>query len=202
MKAIRVTSFGGPEALKLEEIDRPQPGADQALVRIAAVGINFIDVYRRSGRSGYAPQLPYTPGSEGAGSVEAVGRNVNNVRVGDRVAYTGIPGSYAEFVAAPADRLIKLPDRISFEEGASFPLQGMTAHYLIHEFYHVASGTTVLIHAAAGGVGLLLTQMASHIGARVIATTSTDEKAAIAKAAGARDVILYTNRTLWTRSRS
>jgi NADPH2:quinone reductase len=190
MKAIVIPTFGGPEVLQLQEVPTPAPAAGEALVRIAAVGVNYRDVYERMGRYGGTP--PMIAGAEGAGTVEALGDGVRDVRVGDRVAFTGIPRAYAEYVVAPADRLIPLPDGLSMIEGAAFPLQGLTAHYLVHEYYHVTPQTTVLVHAAAGGVGLLLVQMLKTIGARVIGTTSTQEKAAIVRAAGADDVILYT----------
>jgi NADPH2:quinone reductase len=192
MKAIVVTEYGGPEVLRLQEVERPEPGPGHALVRLAAIGINYMDVYQRTGFGRYRGQLPLIPGAEGAGTVESIGQGVTAVRPGDRVAYTGVPRSYAEYVAAPADRLIPLPDDISFEQGSAFPLQGMTAHYLVHEFYHVRPGTSVLVHAVAGGVGLLLTQMLRNLGARVIGTTSSEQKADIAREAGAQDVILYT----------
>jgi len=157
---------------------------------MAAAGVNYRDVYERTGRYGGTP--PITAGAEGAGTVEAVGDDVRDVRVGERVAFTNVLGAYAQYVVAPADRLIPLPEGLSMIEGAAFPLQGLTAQYLVHEYYHVTPQTTVLLHAAAGGVGLLLVQMLKTIGARVIGTTSTDEKAAVAREAGADDVILYT----------
>jgi NADPH:quinone reductase len=190
MKAIRVSKFGAPDVLVLEELERPRPGKGEALVRIAAAGVNYRDIYERTGRYGGEP--PLTAGAEGSGTVEAIGEGVTEVRAGDRVAFTGLDGTYAEYIAAPADRLIPIPNSISFEEAAAFPLQGMTAHYLVHDFYHIREGTTLLVHAAAGGVGLLVTQLAKHLGARVIGTTSTPEKAAIAMGAGANSVILYT----------
>ncbi len=190
MKAIVIPSFGGSDVLQLGDIPAPAPAAGEALVRIAAVGVNYRDIYERMGRYGGTP--PMVAGAEGAGTVEALGDGVRDIRVGDRVAFTGIPRAYAEYVVAPADRLIPLPDGLSMIEGAAFPLQGLTAHYLVHEYYHVTPKTTVLVHAAAGGVGLLLVQMLKTIGARVIGTTSTQEKAAIVRGAGADDVILYT----------
>jgi NADPH:quinone reductase len=189
VKAIVVEQFGGPEVLKPKEIEIGSPGAGQALVRIAMAGVNFVDIYRR--RGAYPRQPPFIPGVEGAGTVELVGEGVTNVKPGDRVAYTGQPGSYAEASLVQADRLIPLPQDFSFEQGAAFPLQGMTAHYLVHEFRRPNPGDVVLVHAAAGGMGLLLLQWARHLGARVIGTVSTDEKARAAREAGANDVILY-----------
>jgi NADPH2:quinone reductase len=190
MKAIRVTQFGGPEVLRLQDVDLPAPGPGEARVRLHAAGINFVDVYQRRGT--YSGPLPFTPGREGAGIVESVGEGVREVRPGARVAYTGVLGSYAEASLVPAERLIPLPDDFSFEQGAAFPLQGMTAHYLIHEYRRPGPGDTVLIHAAAGGMGLLLVQWARHLGARVLGTVSTEEKARAARAAGADEVIRYT----------
>jgi NADPH2:quinone reductase len=191
MKAIRVEKPGGPEVLELEDVSPvEEPGPGQAVVRVVAAGVNFMDVQQRMGR--YPVQMPFTPGAEGAGVVESVGEGVNSVKPGDRVAYAAQPGAYAEASLVRADRLIPLTDGISFEEGAAFPLQGMTAHYLIHEFRQPKKGDVVLIHAAAGGVGLLLTQWVRHLGARAIGTVSTDEKARIAREAGANDVIIYT----------
>ncbi len=189
-KAIQVTQYGGPEVLKLQETKVEKPGSGQALVRVQAAGINFIDIYQRRGT--YPVQLPFIPGLEGSGIVEAVGEGVKNVKPGDRVAYVHEPGSYAEQNLVVADHLIPLPAELSFEQGAAFPLQGMTAQYLLHEFRKVKANDVVLIHAAAGGVGLLLVQWAKHLGAKVLGTTSTEEKAKIAKEAGADEVILYT----------
>lgn len=190
MKAIKIQQHGGPEVLKLEEVETPKVGAGQALVRLKAIGVNFVDIYYRNGY--YGEKLPFTPGFEGAGIIEAIGEGVTNVKVGDQVAFTGIFGAYAEAIVAPAERLIPIPPGFSFEQAAAFPLQGITAHYLVHEFHHIKSGDVVLIHAAAGGMGLLLVQWAKHLGARVIGTVSTEEKANAARNAGARDVILYT----------
>ena len=190
MKAIVVERFGGPEVLELRERETPSPGPGQVLVRQQAIGVNFIDVYRRTGL--YSVELPMVPGMEGAGTVQAVGAGVTGIRVGDRVAFANVPGTYAEAVLVPADRAVKLPARVSFEQGAAAMLQGMTAHYLAVDTYPVRRGDTVLVHAAAGGVGLLLVQVARMRGARVIATVSTPEKAALAKHAGADEVILYT----------
>ncbi len=190
MKAIQVSQYGRPEVLKIQEVRIGKPGNGQALIRIHAAGVNFIDVYQRRGT--YPVKLPFTPGLEGAGIVEAIGEGVTNVKPGDRVAYVHEPGSYAEQCLVHAQHLIPLPSEISFEQGAAFPLQGMTAHYLLHEFRKVRANDVVLIHAAAGGMGLLLVQWAKHLGARVLGTTSSTEKAQIAREAGADEVILYT----------
>lgn len=190
MKAIQVSQFGSPEVLKIEELKIGQPQKGQALLRIKAAGINFIDIYQRRGT--YPVKLPYIPGLEASGLVEAVGEGVKNVKPGDRVAYVHMPGCYAEQNIVQADQLIILPPDISFEKGASFPLQGMTAHYLLHEFRKIKPTDIILIHAAAGGMGLLLVQWAKHLGARVIGTVSSQEKAQIAKEAGADDMIIYT----------
>lgn len=190
MKAIRIDKYGGPEVLRLQDVELPAPGPGQVRVRLMAAGLNFIDIYQRRGE--YPVPLPYTPGHEGAGIVEVVGNEVSGFKAGDRVAYTGHLGAYAEASIVPARILVPLPDDLSFEHGAAFPLQGMTAHYLIHEYRPPKPGDTVLIHAAAGGMGLLLVQWAKRLGARVIGTTSTQEKAQVAREAGADDVILYT----------
>jgi NADPH2:quinone reductase len=190
MKAIRIPHFGGPEVLELQEMPTPKPGPGEALVRVAMAGVNYRDVYERIGRYGGTP--PMTAGAEGAGTVEAVGDDVGDLRPGARVAFTSVLGAYAEYIVVPADRLVPLTGDVSFEIGAAFPLQGMTAHYLVHEYVRVVSGTTVLVHAAAGGVGLLLVQMLRAMDARIIATTSTPQKAEAVRAAGADDVILYT----------
>ncbi len=190
MKAIRVYENGDPDVLKLEEVQIDKPGPHQALVRNTHAGLNFVDTYIRRGI--YPCPLPYTPGWEGAGVVEEVGSSVRNVKPGDHVAYAHQPGSYAEKILTNAEGLIVLPDGISSEEAAAFPLQGMTAHYLLHEFRTPKAGETILIHAAAGGMGLLLVQWARHLGFKVIGTVSTEEKAKAARSAGAHDVILYT----------
>ncbi|HUI47000.1 MAG TPA: quinone oxidoreductase [Nitrospirota bacterium] len=190
MKAITISNYGDASVLKLTEEPKPAPVAGQALVKIHAAGVNFVDIYQRRGT--YPVKLPYIPGLEASGVVESVSDGVTDVRPGDRVAYTGHLGSYSEFAVIEAARLILLPKEMSFEQGAAFPLQGMTAHYLIHEFRMPKKSDTVLIHAAAGGVGLLLVQWAKRLGARVIGTVSTDEKARIAREAGADQVILYT----------
>jgi len=190
MRAIRVHEYGGPEAMRLEELPTPKPGEGQALVRIEASGVNFIDVYQRSGL--YKGALPLPLGLEASGVVEAVGPGVSTVRVGERVAWTGVPGSYATHNVVPADRLVTLPAGVDARAGASAMLQGMTAHYLAHSTYPLKPGDACLVHAAAGGVGLLLCQMAKRAGARVIGTVSTEDKAKLAREAGAHDVILYT----------
>jgi NADPH2:quinone reductase len=190
MKAIQVKQPGGPEAMELAELPVPQPKANEAVVKLAASGVNFIDVYFREGR--YKAPMPFVLGQEGAGVVTAVGADVNSVKAGDHVAWTGLLGSYAEYACVPADRLVSVPSGVTDQQAAAAMLQGMTAHYLSHDTYPLKRGETALVHAAAGGVGLLLVQMAHHIGARVIATVSTDEKAKLARQAGANDVILYT----------
>ena len=189
MKAIQVNQTGGPEVMQLADLPVPQPKPNEAVVKIAASGVNFIDVYLREGR--YKAPLPFVPGQEGAGSVTAVGAEVKSVKAGDRVAWCGVMGSYAEYAAVPAERLVPVPSGVNDQEAASVMLQGMTAQYLIYDTFPLKRGQTALIHAAAGGVGQLLVQMAHNIGARVIATVSTDEKAELAKQAGADDVILY-----------
>ena len=190
MKAIQVKQVGGPEVMELKEMLVPEPKTNEAAVKIVASGVNFIDVYYREGR--YRAATPFIPGQEAAGDVVAVGSGVTSVKVGDRVAYTMVLGSYAEYATVAADRLVKIPDDVSYQQAAGTMLQGMTAHYLSHSTYPLKKGETALVHAAAGGVGLLLTQMAHNIGARVIATVSTEEKAKLARDAGADEVILYT----------
>jgi NADPH:quinone reductase len=190
MKAIQIKQTGGPEVMELADLPVPQPKTNEAVVRILAAGVNFIDVYNREGR--YKAPLPLVLGQEGAGVVSAVGSDVRDVVVGGRVAYTGVLGSYAEYAAVPADRLVKIPDGVSEREAAAAMLQGITAHYLAHDTYPLKRGETALIHAAAGGVGLLLVQMAHNIGARVIGTVSTEEKAKLASEAGADEIIFYT----------
>ncbi|MEP7227100.1 MAG: quinone oxidoreductase [Gemmatimonadales bacterium] len=190
MPAIRVHQTGGPEVLRYETVERPSPGPGQALVKIEAVGVNFIEVYQRTGL--YKAPLPFIPGSEAGGTVLEVGTGVTAVRVGDRVASQSFAGSYTELSLAPAERLVKLPDGVSTRLGAAVMVQGMTAHYLACSTFPLASGHVCLVHAAAGGVGLLLCQIASRRGARVIGTVSTEEKARVAREAGAHEVILYT----------
>jgi len=190
MKAIRVHQFGGPEALHYEEVPLPEPGAGQARVSIEAAGVNFIDVYHRTGS--YPGQLPITPGVEGAGVVDAVGSGVSDLKPGDRVAYALQQGAYAQYAVVPAAKLVPIPDGLDTRAAAAVMLQGMTAHYLSHSTYPLQPGDSALVHAAAGGVGLLLVQMAKRRGARVIGTVSTQEKARLAREAGADEVILYT----------
>src|SRR5215510_7498726 len=190
MKAIQVKKVGGPEALELVELPVPEPKADEAVVKVQASGVNFVDVYYREGR--YKAEVPFVAGQEGAGEVVAVGAEVKNVKVGDRVAWTMLLGTYAEYAAAAADRLVKIPDGVDYRQAAAAMLQGMTAHYLLYDTYPLKKGETTLIHAAAGGVGLLLVQMARNIGAHVIGTVSTEEKAQLARGAGADEIILYT----------
>ena len=200
MKAIKVTSYGDASVLKLSEAEpMPKPGPEQVLVKVHAAGLNFVDIYQRKGI--YPVGLPYIPGLEGAGTVEELGAKVKGVRRGTRVAYTGQLGSYSEFLAVDAVKLILLPKNMSFEQGAAVPLQGMTAHYLINDYRKPRKGDVVLIHAAAGGVGLLLVQWAKHLGATVIGTVSTEEKARIAKDAGADHVILYTKQDFVTETK-
>jgi len=190
MKAIRVKTLGGPEVLTLEVIPDPKPGPGEAVVKLEAAGLNYIDVYYRTGL--YKAQLPITLGVEGGGVVTEVGPNVSEVKVGDRVAYSGVLGAYAQFAAVPAARLVKLPEGLDGKAGAAAMLQGMTAHYLSHTTYPLKPGDWCLVHAAAGGVGLLLCQMAKMRGARVIGTVSTEAKAKLAREAGADEVVLYT----------
>jgi len=190
MRAIEITQTGGPEVMVLRELPTPEPGAGQALMQIEACGVNFIDVYQREGR--YAVPLPFVPGQEAAGTVIAVGADVSAVKVGDRVAWCHVMGTYAEYAVAPLAKLIAIPDSITTKQAAGAMLQGMTAHYLAHSTYAIQDGDTVLIHAGAGGVGLLLIQMAKRLGARVLTTVSTEEKAALARHEGADEVILYT----------
>ena len=190
MKAIQILRTGGPEALTLTDLPTPTPAPGEALLRVEACGVNFIDTYFREGR--YPATLPYTLGQEAAGTVVSVGADVTAVKAGDRVAWCGIPGTYAEFAVAPVARLVPIPEGVSAQQAAAAILQGMTAHYLSHSTYAIQRGDEVLIHAGAGGTGLLLTQMAKTLGARVFTTVSTEEKAALSRAAGADEVILYT----------
>jgi len=190
MQAIQITQTGGPEVLVYAEAAKPSPGAGEMLVAVEAIGVNFIDVYFREGR--YPSPLPFIPGQEAAGTVVEVGDGVTAFKVGDRVAWCGIPGTYAEFAVAPAVRLVAVPEGISATQAAAAMLQGMTAHYLSHSTYAIKPGDDVLIHAGAGGTGLLLTQMAKRLGARVFTTVSTEEKAELSRAAGADEAILYT----------
>ncbi len=190
MKAIQVQKTGGPEVLTLVDVPAPKPKANEALIQLKAIGVNFIDVYFREGR--YPAQTPFVPGQEGAGVVTEVGAEVKDLKPGDRVAYAGTLTSYAEYTVVPADRLVKIPEKVSFEQAAAAMLQGMTAHYLLYSCYPIKKGETALVHATAGGVGLLLVQMAKKIGARVIGTVGNEEKGKLAEAAGVDDLIIYT----------
>lgn len=190
MKAIQVSKTGGPEVLTFVDIHAPQPKPNEVLVKISAAGVNFIDIYLREGR--YPSPLPFVSGQEASGVVSELGAEVKSFKVGDRVAYTSITGADAEFAVVPADRLVHVPDGVTDQQAAAAMLQGMTAHYLVTDTYPLKRGETVLIHAAAGGVGNLLVQMAKEIGARVIATAGTPEKVELARKAGADEVILYT----------
>jgi len=192
MKAVRVHTTGGPEVLQYEDVPAPEPGAGQVVVKIAAAGVNFVDVYQRRGL--YPVPLPFTAGQEAAGTVTQVGSGAGDVKLGDCVAYTGVLGAYAELAVVPADRLVPLPEDVSARQEAALMLQGMTAHYLATNTYPLQPGDTCLVHAAAGGVGLLLCQIAKLRGARVIGTVSTAAKAELAREAGADEVILYTER--------
>ncbi|MBI2871885.1 MAG: quinone oxidoreductase [Chloroflexi bacterium] len=196
MKAVQVQNAGGPEVLKYVDAQEPQPGPKQALVELKAIGVNYTDVYTRSGLT--PTSLPTIPGVEGAGVVVRTGEGVSEVAVGDLVAYTGVPGSYAQKVVAPSWRLVKLPKGIDAETGAATMLQGMTAHYLCYTTYPLAPGDTALVHAGAGGVGLLLVQMCKWLGARVITTVSTEAKAQLAREAGADQVVIYTEQDFET----
>jgi len=199
MQAIQVSQVGGPEVLVPAELPVPTPKPNEALVEIKAAGVNFIDVYIREGR--YPTPVPFVNGQEAAGVVTEVGSDVTTLKPGDRVAYTSALGSYAEYAAVPASRLVKIPDGLDFEQAAAAMLQGMTAHYLVNSSYPLKKGETALIHAAAGGVGLLLVQMAKKIGARVIATAGTEEKAQLARDAGADECIVYTEADFETETR-
>ena len=191
MKAVQITEFGGPEVMKYQDLPDLSPSEGQALVQIEAVGVNYTDTYSRSGVN--PTTLPWVVGVEGAGVVKQVGPNVTQVREGDSVVYCGIPGSYAEQAIVPADRLIKIPQGLDSKASAAAMLQGMTAHYLCHSTYQVKQGDKVLVHAGAGGVGLLLIKMVKRLGGYVFSTVSTDAKAQLAKDAGADEVILYTS---------
>ncbi|HVW83727.1 MAG TPA: quinone oxidoreductase [Bryobacteraceae bacterium] len=190
MKIIQVAQNGGPEVLKVVDAPTPSPGPKQALIRVAASGVNFIDVYFRIGL--YKADLPFTPGNEGAGTVEAVGPEVTEVKPGDRVAWAMHRGSYGEYAVVPSAQLVRLPDGLDFNTAAAAMLQGMTAHYLTHSSFPLKKGDKCLIHAAAGGAGRLAVQMAKMLGATVYGTAGTDQKAEIAKSAGADEVIVYT----------
>jgi NADPH2:quinone reductase len=190
MRAIQITKTGGPEVLELVELPQPGPKAGEALVKIAASGVNFIDTYLREGR--YPAPLPFVPGQEAAGTVVALGEGVSEFAVGDRVAWAHTRGAYAEFACVPVSALVRVPPEVSLDDAAAVLLQGMTAAYLVYSTYKIQPGDTVLVHAGAGGVGLLLTQMAKRLGATVLTTVSTDEKADLSRSAGADHVILYT----------
>jgi NADPH2:quinone reductase len=190
MKAIELTETGGPDVMQLREIPTPTPQQGEVLIRVAVTGVNFIDLYVRQGR--YGNKLPFTPGQEAAGTVVAVGKSVSHFHEGDRVAWCSILGTYAEYAVAPAERVVPIPIGVTFEQAAAALLQGMTAQYLSHSAYPIQPGDEVLIHAGAGGTGLLLTQLAKPRGARVLTTVSNEEKAELSYQAGADDVILYT----------
>jgi NADPH2:quinone reductase len=192
MKAIQVQQTGGPEVLQLAELPIPEPGPGQVLIRVEATGVNFIEIYFRKGT--YKSALPFTPGSEAAGTVEELGPGVTGFKAGDAVASVSVLGSYAEYALVAAASLLKLPDGLTMGQAAAAMLQGMSAHYLSHSTFPLAAGHTALVHAGAGGVGLLLTQMATRLGARVITTVSTEEKAELSREAGASEVILYTQK--------
>jgi NADPH2:quinone reductase len=190
MHAIQLKEFGGPEVLQYAEVAKPEPGKGEVRVAVEAVGVNFIDVYHRTGA--YHNPLPLIIGQEAAGVVDAIGEDVTDVAVGDRVGYASVMGAYAEYAIVPAAKLVPVPDGVESTDAAASFLQGMTAHYLVHSTYPVKRGDQVLIHAAAGGVGLLLCQMAKRLGAYVIGTVSTEEKAELARGAGADEIIRYT----------
>jgi NADPH2:quinone reductase len=190
MKAIRVEEYGGADRFVYQDVDKPELKPGEALVKIEAIGVNYIDVYHRTGL--YPVPLPFTPGTEAAGTVEKVAPDVSDIKVGDNVAYAMVMGSYAEYAAVAVEKLVKMPEGIDAQSAAAAMLQGMTAHYLSTSTYKLKSGDTALVHAAAGGVGLLLVQMAKRLGARVFGTVSTEEKARLAREAGADEVIIYT----------
>ena len=199
MLAIQVLETGGPEVLTAVEQPIPEPKPNEAIVEIKAAGVNFIDVYFREGR--YSTLLPFVNGQEGAGVVTALGSDVKDINIGDRVAYTGSLGSYAQYAAVPANRLIRMPEQLDFDNAAAAMLQGMTAHYLTHSAYKLQKGDAALVHAAAGGVGLLLVQMAKRLGARVIATAGTQQKAELAREAGADETIVYSESDFETETK-
>ncbi|MGN9906935.1 quinone oxidoreductase family protein [Phytohabitans sp. LJ34] len=189
MDAIQVAAPGGPDVLTLTDLPTPEPGPGEVLVRLTAAGVNFVEIYHRSGL--YQVGLPFVPGTEGAGVVEAVGPGVTAPKVGDRVVSNDLAGAYARYAVTPAERALPIPAGVTDEQAAAVLLQGLTAHYLLHDSYPVRAGDTVLVHAAAGGMGLLLTQLATSLGARVVGTVSTAEKEKLARAAGAAEVIGY-----------
>jgi NADPH2:quinone reductase len=199
MRAIQINHTGGAEVLVLRELPTPTPGPGEALIQIEACGVNFIDIYLREGR--YASPLPFIPGQEAAGVVVGIGPDVSGVKIGDRVAWCGVPGTYAQFAVAPVARLIAIPGGVTTRQAAAAMLQGMTAHYLAYSAYAIQPNDAVLVHAGAGGVGLLLIQMAKCLGARVFATVSTEEKAALARTAGADEAVLYTREDFAARVR-
>ena len=192
MKAIQIHETGGPEVLRIVDLPIPEPGPGQVLIRVEAIGMNFIEIYFRKGQ--YKATMPLVPGSEAAGTVEECGPGVNHFKPGELVASTAVLGSYAEYALVSAAQLVKVPEKLTPEQAAAAMLQGMTAHYLAHSTYQLKAGDTCLIHAGAGGVGLLLTQMAARLGARVITTVSTNEKAELSRESGASDTILYTEK--------
>ena len=196
MKAVRITQFGGPEMLRVEEVPLPEPGPAEVRVRLEAIGVNFVEIYQRTGA--YKGALPFTPGSEAAGIVDAIGSDVTDFKIGDRVVSAWFSGAYAAYAIAPAWRVVSVPPWLDLQIAAAVILQGATAHYLTHSTYPLKSGDTALVHAAAGGTGALLVQLAKRLGARVIGTTSTEEKAQLAKEAGADDIILYTQQDFET----
>jgi NADPH2:quinone reductase len=200
MKAIQIRAYGGPEALELAELPVPKPAAGEIVVRLEAIGVNFIDVYHRTGL--YKVSLPYVMGQEGAGTVEALGEGVSGLEPGDRVAWANIAGAYAEFARLPAERAVKIPQEVDSEQAAALMLQGMTAHYLACDTFPLKQGDTVLIHAAAGGVGLLLVQIAKKRGARVLATVGSARKAELARQAGADELILYSEQDFLAQVKS
>ena len=199
MKAIRVHHPGGVENLRYEEVPRPSPGSDDVLVKLEAIGVNFIDVYHRTGL--YKLPLPFTPGMEGCGTVEQIGSEEIDWQPGDRVAWAMTPGAYADYAVIPSPKLVRVPDGVDSQTAAALMLQGMTAHYLTRSTFPLKSGDTALIHAAAGGAGLLLTQLAKSLGARVIGTVSTEAKAQLAREAGADDIIVYTEQDFEAETR-
>jgi NADPH:quinone reductase len=190
MQGILIKRYGGPEVLEYGQLPDPAPGPGEALIHVRIAGVNFTDIYQRTGA--YPGTLPFTPGVEGVGTVEQLGPAVTSVKVGDRVGWVMLKGGYAGLAVIPADRLVPIPASVDDRTAAAILLQGMTAHYLLRDCYHVTTGEWILIHAAAGGVGLLMTQIAHRIGARIIGTTSTDEKATLAREAGADEIVLYT----------
>ncbi len=189
MKAIQIENNGDPDVMTLRDVPTPEPGEGMVRIKVGAIGVNFIDIYKRSGQ--YKVQLPFTLGEECAGVVDAIGTGVSEFKVGDRAASAFAPGAYAEYAIVPANKLVPLPDDVSAKDAAAILLQGMTAHYLTHDTYPIEAGNTVLVHAAAGGTGMLAVQMAKLRGARVIGTTSTEAKAQLARDAGADEVFMY-----------